>query len=186
MLEHGDAAKEIYGRAAELTQGWESWVFRLAMGWVDRLTVRAGTEASSERPARYGDLSVNSQPHRSTGGYLREQYGDAVYSIGLFMGRGRIADNRRKVREVAALDPRGVEGFLNSTDSPASYLVLRGNTDPVVREWANEIRPYLRMGLHTERLVLADEFDALLYVDHVGPPDYEILLLRPHLGNDDH
>ena len=55
-----------------------------------------------------------------------------------------------------------------------SYLVLRGNTDPVVGEWANEIRPYLRMGIHTERFVPAEEFDALLYIDHVGPPDYEI------------
>jgi erythromycin esterase len=210
VLEHGEAAREIYARAAKLTQGWDSWVFRLALGRIARLTIRAGTPAGVERPARYyelrdewmaravsalagsihgerkvivwlhndharyGSFSMSSRPHRSTGGYLREQYGSAVYSIGMFMGSGRIADNGRNIREVAALDPQGVESFLRTTDSPASYLVLRGNTDPVVVKWASENRPYLRMGIRPDRIVAAEEFDALLYIDQVGPPDYEI------------
>jgi erythromycin esterase len=210
VLEQGDAAKELYRRAAELTEGWQSQVFRLAIGWIDRLAVRARAGEGAERPARYyelrdewmaravasladsvygerkvvvwlhndharyGDFSMSSEPHRSAGGYLRERYGDDVYSIGLFMGHGEIADNGRDVRQVATPDPHGIESFLGVTGAPASYLLLRGNADPRVRAWASESRPYLRMGIRAMELVPAAEFDALLYVDRVRAPDYEI------------
>jgi erythromycin esterase len=124
--------------------------------------------------ARYGDFSMSGEPHRSTGGYLRERYGDGVFSIGFFMGRGTIADNRRIERQIAVPDSGGIEAFLRLPGSAASYLVLRDNAAPSVRAWADRPRSYLRMGLEPMRLVPADEFDAMVYIDSVGPPDYEI------------
>ena len=117
---------------------------------------------------------MQSDSHRSAGSYLRESHGDEVFSVGLFMGHGTIANNGRKIREVAVPDPDGIERFLGALDASASYLVLRGNSDSVVQEWASTDRPYLRMGTRPLTMVPAKEFDALLYIDHVGPPDYGI------------
>jgi erythromycin esterase len=123
---------------------------------------------------RYGNFSMQSAPHRSAGSYLREYYGDEVFSVGLFMGRGTIANNGRTIREVAVPDPDGVERFLGATGASASYLILRGNSDPVMQEWASTDRPYMRLGTRLLTIVPANEFDALLYIDRVGPPNYEI------------
>lgn len=124
--------------------------------------------------ARYGDFSMSAESHRSQGGYLHDQYGPDVFSIGLFMGAGRVADNGRNEREVAVPEPGGIEEFLARPGARASYLVLRDNPDPTVREWARAPRSYLRMGLEPLSLVPAEEFDALLYVQEVAPPDYDL------------
>jgi erythromycin esterase len=124
--------------------------------------------------ARYGNFESGAHSVRSTGSFLRERYGDEVFSVGFFMGSGVIADNGRNEREVATPAPLGVESFLGSTPAPASYLVLRGNTEVAIREWASSARSYLRMGLTPMSLVPGDEFDALFYIDSVGPPNYEL------------
>jgi erythromycin esterase len=124
--------------------------------------------------ARYSDFGFRSEAHRSTGGYLREQYGDAVYSIGFFMGHGTIADNGRKLQTVAVPDSGGIERFLGEIGAPASYVILRGNRGASVRAWASTSKSYLRMGIRPMTMVPADEFDALVYIDSVGPPEYKI------------
>lgn len=75
-------------------------------------------------------------------------HGERVYSIGTFTGGGEIADNGRDARS-----------------ADASFLVLRGNADPTVTEWAGAPRPHLRMGIDPRELVPSEEFDALFDVD---------------------
>ena len=122
--------------------------------------------------ARYGRFPAGGDSIRSTGGYLSEWYGADVLSVGLFLGRGRIADNGRRPRSVVPMPAEGLESFL--ARGPATYLVLRGNADPGVREWASSERPYLRLGLDTLTLTPGREFDALIYIDSVSVPSYEI------------
>jgi erythromycin esterase len=122
--------------------------------------------------ARYGRFPAATDSIRSTGGYLREWYGDDVLSVGFFLGRGTIADNARRPRQVVPLPAAGVESFL--AKGSATYVVLRDNTDPDVREWARTERPYLRSGLDTLTLTPAREFDALIYIDSVSAPSYRI------------
>lgn len=123
--------------------------------------------------ARYGRFPAGGDSIRSTGDFLRERYGDAVVSVGLFMGRGTIADNARRPRAVAPIPAQGVEDFL-SGDGAFRYLVLRGNVDPWVQAWGAAERPYLRMGVDTLTMSPAREFDVLLYVDSVRVPSYRV------------
>lgn len=108
---------------------------------------------------------------RSTGNYLREWYGAEVLSVGLFFGRGEIADNARRVRAVAPLPPGSLESFL--AVAPQSYVVLRNNRNPDVQRWARAQHPYLRMGLDTMRIWPGREFDVLMFTDSVSSPTYE-------------
>ena len=96
-----------------------------------------------------------------------------MFSIGLFMGRGSIADNRRRVRPVGEMDSTGVEALLARGADPASFVVLRG-ANGAVAEWAATERPYLRMGATPSTLIPGREFDALIYLDSVGPPDHDV------------
>lgn len=123
--------------------------------------------------ARYGRFpAASGDSIRSSGGYLREWYGPEVFSIGLFFGRGQIADNGRRVRAVVPLPPGSLESFL--AVGPQSYLVLRDNRDSEVQEWGGAEHPYLRMGLDTMLLEPGREFDGLIYIDSVSAPTYDL------------
>ncbi len=125
---------------------------------------------------RYGGFSIGAGRVRSVGGLLRDQYGSAVYSIGFFMGPGKIADNGRNTREVASIEAGSIEDFMSPVGEggDASYLVLRDNSRSEIEEWADSSRPYLRMGLDPQALVPSDEFDALVYVRQARLPDYGV------------
>ncbi|MGD2069137.1 MAG: erythromycin esterase family protein [Gemmatimonadota bacterium] len=124
--------------------------------------------------ARYGANGRGDERTRTVGGYLREWYGDEVFSIGFFMGQGVIADNGRTERQVDTPPENGVEAFLGSAGYDAGYLILTGSRDPEVIRWASSPRGYLRAGLTPREMVPADEFDALFWVRRVGPPEYSI------------
>lgn len=123
--------------------------------------------------ARYGEFMSAGGSSRSVGGYLREWYGDDVFSVGFFMGEGQIADNGRNIRTVDSLPEGGIETFLDLEESSASFVVLRSAGAPVA-EWASVERPYLRMGTDLQSMVPADEFDALFFVDTATVPEYSI------------
>lgn len=123
--------------------------------------------------ARYGRFpAASGDSIRSTGAFLRDWYGEDVFSVGFFFGRGEIADNARRTRIVAPMPPDGLESFL--AVGRESYVVLRSNRRPEVQEWAASPQAYLRMGLDTLTLTPGHEFDALVYIDSVGAPTFDI------------
>lgn len=166
-----DSLDERPGRYYELR---DEWMARAVQSLADSLPEKQRVIVWLHNDhARYGRFWSRSDSIRSTGGYLREWYGDDVVSVGFFLGHGEIATNSRQPREVAPMPADGVESFL-SQGGAMSYLVLRGNDDAHVMEWAEREHPYLRMGLETLTLTPAHEFDALLYVDSVSVPTYGV------------
>ena len=83
-------------------------------------------------------------------------------------------DNGRNERAIEEVETGGVEDFLRIDGATASYIVLRDNTDRRMRQWGDSSRAYLKMGTTPMTLVPAAEFDALLYLDQVQPPTYDI------------
>jgi hypothetical protein len=73
---------------------------------------------------------------------------------------------------MAPIPSDGLEAYLSR--GPVTYLVLRSNRNPEVMRWANAEQLYLRMGLDTLSLTPAREFDALIFVDSVSVPTYQI------------
>ena len=121
---------------------------------------------------RYGN--IDSHGGKATGQYLRSWYGDAVYSIGFFMGAGTITDNGRTAHSIETPEQGGIESFMHSDARTASYLLLRDNPLPEMQAWMNNPQAYLRMGLKPHTMVPANEFDALFYVNRVDPPNYQL------------
>jgi erythromycin esterase len=122
---------------------------------------------------RYGGWSSGDLEVESAGGFLRDWTPDEVFSIGFFMGKGAITDNGRNLQEVIPGSPGGIEEFMVG-DTAARYLILAGNSSAEVRAFADSSRPYNRMGTTAMTMIPADEFDALVMVDSVGPPEYRV------------
>lgn len=169
--------------SAELTGAEElpGRYYELRDEWMARAVASLADSAGSSRKvvawlhndhARYGRFPSATDSIHSMGGYLREWFGPAVVSVGFFLGRGEIADNARRPRTVAPIPTGGIEAYL--ARAPATYLVLRSNSDPEVRQWAATEQPYLRMGLDTMTLTPIREFDALVFIDSVSVPTYDV------------
>ena len=166
------AGAEISARYYELR---DEWMARAVAALADSVAGRRRVVVWLHNDhARYGRLESPSGPIRSTGGYLREWYGDDVFSIGVFMGAGEIADNGRNVRSTSMAPDGGIEAFLSQTGADVAYSILRGSRPRELESWATAPRPYLRMGLDTLRMTPREEFDALLYVDTATVPSYDI------------
>ncbi|MBW3552552.1 MAG: erythromycin esterase family protein [Gemmatimonadetes bacterium] len=172
-------AKAVAARATDLPSPY----YELRDEWMARAVAALADSIAGPRKvvvwlhndhARLGPFEVGPHRVRSVGVFLREWYRDEVFSIGFSMGRGSIADNARREREVAAPIPGGIESFLAAGANAAGYLVLSGNRSAAVREWAGRSRPYLRMGLTPETMIPSEEFDALFYIHRVRPPSYTV------------
>jgi erythromycin esterase len=119
--------------------------------------------------ARYGSWQTPSGPARATGQFLRNWYGDRVFSIGYLMGRGQIADNSRRTRDMIPIPTGSIEeAFRNAGHAKALMLVRDAGA------WAQIARPYMRAGLAIDTLTVAREFDAVIYVDSVKPAVFGI------------
>ena len=121
---------------------------------------------------RYGLWATPSGPAQSTGRLLRAWYGGAVYSVGLFMGRGQVADNSRRVRDVRPIETGSLEALLSATNIPALWLDLSKNNR--IRQWFQRTLTYTRAGLAADTMAFGREFDGIIYIDSVGPPNFGI------------
>ncbi len=169
----GKAEMENANRPGRYYELRDEWMARGVAAHADSIdTARKVIVWLHNDHGRYG--KIDGSGARATGNYLREWYGDAVYSIGFFMGEGTIADNGRTEREMKVPEPGGIENIMQATGAEASYLILRNNNNKEIKKWAGNKQPYLRMGITPMTMVPADEFDALIYIDKVKPPNYDV------------
>ncbi len=121
---------------------------------------------------RYGMWQTPSGPAQATGRMLRAWYASDVYSLGLFMGRGRVADNSRRVRDVRGIEPGSVKALLSAIATPAFWVDFSANAR--LRRWFERSMPYARAGLALDAIALSREFDGVMYIDSVSPPAFGI------------
>lgn len=107
------------------------------------------------------------------GHYLHEALGDALYTIGLYMYRGRHAFNDRSIQTVQPPLDRSLE----ATFYPRrlSWLFLDVSQAPVEQPgtlWLDRQTPVWAWGSRETNLVLRNEYSGLLFIDTVRPPSY--------------
>ncbi|MDX1395410.1 MAG: erythromycin esterase family protein [Gemmatimonadota bacterium] len=164
------------GRPTRYYEVRDEWMARAALALADSIAGQRKVVVWLHNDhARYGDFDLGGgYTVRSVGGFLREWAPREVFSIGLFMGSGRVVDNARQERTVEPAPADGIEETLAVPGHPASYLLLGPTLRQDLRVWADSARPYLRGGTEMMEMVPATEFDALFYVDRVAPPGFEI------------
>jgi erythromycin esterase len=108
-------------------------------------------------------------PARSMGSWLRERFGRAVYSIGIYPYEGRAVDNSRTEYTIEAAPAESLEARIGTSPAPARFLdVAEG-----LRAGLTWLRaPVLARfdGRTPQRLVVAEQYDAVMVVRRVSPP----------------
>jgi len=122
---------------------------------------------------RHDNLAVDmprGQPP-NMGGWLVEEYGPELYTIGFYLHHGEIAWLER-VYPVAEHPPDGLETLLHQLGDPAVFVDMAPEGLQNGGTWLSEPIATLTMGTTLETLALSEQYDAILFVDAVHPPIY--------------
>ena len=108
-------------------------------------------------------------PARSMGSWLRDRFGRALYSIAIYPYEGRAVDNSRTEYTIEPAPAESLEARVGSSTAPARFLDVADG----LRAGLTWLRaPVLARfdGRTPQRLVAAEQYDAVMVVRRVSPP----------------
>jgi erythromycin esterase len=109
---------------------------------------------------------------RSMGSWIAQRHRAELYTVGLLMYRGSAAFNNRAVYPITAPQPNSIEALFYTLRKRWTFVDMRGAPRSAGTEWM--YGPYLakEWGINWYRMVPRDQFDGILFIDTVSPPDY--------------
>jgi erythromycin esterase len=109
---------------------------------------------------------------RNMGSWLHERRAADLYTVGLYMVRGRAAHNDRNTYEIESPQEHSLEELFSSIETPLAFVHLTNVPSSPGTAWMFELLGAWDGGYIGIRLVPRDQFDALLVVHEVHPPRY--------------
>lgn len=119
------------------------------------------------------DLTGVDEPEissRSAGWWLRERYGDDLYTIGLYASAGRMARNDREVITVTPVLPNSLEAQAIPAGAPGMLFLAPtdGSRDPL---W-HQPTSAKYWGAADLPMILSEQYDAVVLLRETTPPRY--------------
>jgi len=107
------------------------------------------------------------------GSFIFQKYGQAVYTLGLYMYQGSAANNDGSIFAIPPAADYSVEGLLHSTGDPYALTDLSTVTSANdSTAWMFQNFSIRDSGIINSSMTLKDEYDGLLQIDTVHPPTY--------------
>lgn len=110
---------------------------------------------------------------RAMGGWLRDRYADALFTVGVYAAGGEAVDNARTPYAVVPPPAGSLEALSRSAAAesvPAAYFALRPGSRPEPPAWAANRLVARYNGRHPQWLVPGEQYDALVILPFVTPP----------------
>ncbi len=107
----------------------------------------------------------------SMGHFVDARRGGELYTVGLFMYRGRGANNDRTLYDVTPAAAGSLESLGYRVRRKQFFLDLAGAAGPG-SDWARSVVQLKDWGIWDMGQVPSEQFDGILFVDTVTPPDY--------------
>jgi erythromycin esterase len=121
-----------------------------------------------------GCSSCQAQPVRPDrmGTWLARWFRPDLYTVGLYMNRGSAAWNSREVYTIEPAASNTMEGILSDAGLPYLFADLLHQARDDGNSWMFESVVARDWGVNDERLVPRDQYDAILFIEEVHPPNY--------------
>ncbi|MFE9275839.1 erythromycin esterase family protein [Paenibacillus glucanolyticus] len=107
---------------------------------------------------------------------MGEQLSDEMkkysYVLGLYPASGKTADNMGNVHDVLPAEPGSMESILSAAGAPYTFIDLRYRNHESGNSWMFEPRFAYSWGMIPESFVPRDQYDGILLIDNVKPPEY--------------
>lgn len=108
----------------------------------------------------------------SMGKWIVESYRPELYTIGLYMYRGKAAWNTREVYEITPVAKGSIESVLYRTRRKHCFVDMLGRERDEGNSWMFELVTGKYWGRTDWPLVPRNQYDAILFIDTVNPPSY--------------
>nr|WP_234032920.1 erythromycin esterase family protein [Paenibacillus faecalis] len=111
-------------------------------------------------------------PVKFMGEMLPEEMKEQSYVLGLYPASGTMADNSGQIYDILPLQPGSIESILSASGSPYTFIDLRYQIKDQGNSWMFEPRYTYSWGTLPENLIARDQYDGILLIDNVTPPEY--------------
>ena len=132
--------------------------------WGHNFHLRHDNLAIPPDTAMYPDVPV-----RTMGSWIHERYGEAVYTVGLYAYQGQAANNRGNAFDIEPASRESLEGLLHEVGEEVLFIDLSQAGSAREMPWKGAPTTARYNGTNALRMVLRDQYDALLFVDEVSP-----------------
>lgn len=118
-------------------------------------------------------VHCETQTHlRTMGHWIVERFRAEMYTIGLYMYRGQVADHEREVYDIAPAVSGSLESILYRARRRHCFVDLLGQTEEAGNGWMFIAIPVKSYGTLELQMVPRDQYDGILFVDTVSAPHY--------------
>ncbi|GIO98607.1 putative hydrolase YbfO [Paenibacillus lautus] len=123
---------------------------------------------------RKAQTEVMGTPYPVTlmGEKLSDEMKKYSYVLGLYPASGQTADNMGNVHDVLPAEPGSIESILSAAGAPYAFVDLRYQKREAGNSWMFEPRFAYSWGMIPESLIARDQYDGILLIDDVNPPQY--------------
>lgn len=120
----------------------------------------------------HSEVMGSSYPVKLMGEMFSDEAKKYSYVLGLYPASGQTADNTGEIHEVLPLEPGSVESIMSASGSPYTFIDLRYRSNESGSSWMFEPRLTYSWGMIPESLIARDQYDGILLIDDVNPPQY--------------
>lgn len=106
---------------------------------------------------------------RTMGSWIRERYGDEIYTVGAYAYSGRAADNSGDVYEIEPARPGSLEALLHGAGHGVVFVDLSRASDGAATAWMREPITARYDATTPLTMIPRDQYDAVLLVARATP-----------------
>ena len=122
---------------------------------------------------RHWNLQVSGTIEVETmGTWVALRHRPELYTIGLYMYRGQAAWNNREIYDITRATSGSLESILYRTRRKFCFVDLFNQTRGSGNSWMFEPIAAKTWGFSNITMVLKNQYDGILFIDTVNPPDY--------------
>ena len=109
---------------------------------------------------------------KTMGTYISENYRDDLYTIGLYMYRGKAAMNNRDIYSIEPALPGSLESIFYQARKKYCFVDMANEQRHDGNSWMFESIYSKSWGTIDLQMILKDQYDGILFIDTVNPPQY--------------
>jgi len=109
---------------------------------------------------------------KTMGTYIAQNHRTDLYTIGLYMYRGKAAWNNRDVYKIEPARSGSLESIFYRARTKYCYVDMANEEQDEGNSWIFQSIYSKSWGTVDLRMVLKDQYDGILFIDTVNPPEY--------------
>lgn len=109
---------------------------------------------------------------KTMGRLISEHFNNEVYTLGLYMYRGSASKNNRQIYDIEPPARNSIESIFYTTRKKHCYVDISQQNQNDGNSWMFQQINTKSWGTSDISMILSEQYDGILFIDTVSPPDY--------------